>query len=1019
MSQAVPMSLDETIKKQQLEQQINELIAQSRQPLNVPEQSNAPMKISQPEAEPDLKDILKEKSRVEERKIKKEKRTHNCEAWLEEIRQKGAGLASIKELLDERTECFRDTLEQLIGMLRTLIDNELSEDDPVILNDKVNKESKLALLRKVGREKHLLTLEDQLKILINIQKDIGAPSVEITEGSTTDELRVKYLDIIDKYFRDHPNDHGDIIDKIQTIVIEHVQTIMLNEYQRLLFASDAVKRGNYTQFFDDMSVYMDLFNAMDKENEKKILSDAIQQNSCSVANKVQQPSLTLPQLFLSRYFGPGFPRNSLLMWMAPGTGKTCAAIAALDAFQQKSWTIIWCLPQNNAEKMKSQLLQDMFRLGCLQTFVKDMHEIKKEINSDQNEEVLYTKGLKDGKFDEELILATLQLFYNEYFELSERTEATDADWQALAQSFFKLYGQSWVNPTLIKKMFYPSNRRGLDFDLLCDTEETGGCVDWADVVIVTPDQLSKLFNVSPIGVPPGSSATREVQTLLFNRLKGTKGAEYKDLLVVLDEAHNWFHEGGLGSEREAMRKRTVANMYRASALQKDFKVMMLSATPIADSTMDGFARMLTFMQPAENQQNYPLTGKVLRMLRKTNFASTFPSPGGSNRYHQERELLRLIMMQVVYIGNDDTRWFQAKDRMGKTISLLPQKNIKQIWDVEQPNVQKVAALSCMKSDPKGSTCLNQVATGANQIKDAKLETRLTFLNPTLGKERQTSRIETNPDKVKFWMDNYGGKIKKLIAELRANRRDTGKQAVYVEDDLSALLLAGALLIDNFSYIPVKLKEDGRFSEYITGNDKTKFGLAGIDYKTIKNYNRDQIAAPWVMVSKQSPQKFTPESWSKYQSNMIDMFNLPESELDILIFTSKMREGVSFKGVHTLHVLTLPTSEDKFEQVIGRAARLCGNASINYEGLDIIVYRSVLDKSSSSQQKPLTLEDEMQRRTGANKQNETMDALEDGVRRTNALNAMVSYVNLVLQTTDFGKNMEEQSKEFEEQKDQIY
>ena len=66
-------------------------------------------------------------------------------------------------------------------------------------------------------------------------------------------------------------------------------------------------------------------------------------------------------------------------------------------------------------------------------------------------------------------------------------------------------------------------------------------------------------------------------------------------------------------------------------------------------------------------------------------------------------------------------------------------------------------------------------------------------------------------------------------------------------------------------------------------------------------------------------------------------NLNGSKLKIILGSSSIKEGVSFKGVRQVHIIDPYWNLPRLEQVIGRASRFCSHKDLPVEKRTVKVY----------------------------------------------------------------------------------
>jgi hypothetical protein len=79
----------------------------------------------------------------------------------------------------------------------------------------------------------------------------------------------------------------------------------------------------------------------------------------------------------------------------------------------------------------------------------------------------------------------------------------------------------------------------------------------------------------------------------------------------------------------------------------------------------------------------------------------------------------------------------------------------------------------------------------------------------------------------------------------------------------------------------------------------------------------------------------------YKEEIKTVFNMPNnlngSKLKIILGSSSIKEGVSFKGVRQVHIIDPYWNLPRLEQVIGRASRFCSHKDLDKEKRNVKVY----------------------------------------------------------------------------------
>jgi len=947
-------------------------------------------------------------------------------------------------LTDQNGKCFAPVLRRLLTSLPKIeradqLFGDQSDDSMRQISD--------FLLQQVDHEADFLSERNRVEILQRIQKKWGMDKSDVA-GESLDTQFTQSLNELQTYFQQqNATNRNDLARSAENVVQKFVLDVMMHKFYEIMLSSPELKEVNIASFFRFFGLLFNLQFNVNQEAKGELERSLDAGKLCTAKRNITMPPLTIPQIFLPMFFRPEFPKTKMLLWMGPGTGKTCAAIAGLDQFIEQDWTIFWVLPPKNVEKMKQQLKSDMFRLGCLRVFVDDMRQVEEESTSGQqnveNEEEIqaaaeelrprdvFFKSVPPTADEVDVAKEVMRAMYDESVAEGDVLSQT-ADWDALSTNFFKYYGQEWVNSNVLASIYGEEafhllsgkvsrvqgqvNRKRVcrpTFDLTAEQE--GGCIDFGDVVLMTCPQFARLMT----GVEDTSRMTNEerMQVAIWRRLRSSK---FRNTLFVLDEAHHWFHEGSMESDlhasaasSEKLRVRTLQAMDRVSRTSREYffgknalvlnqpcKFMLLTATPVADDSMAGFGTMLSFLQEPDastSGQAVAFTPRTMKLLKRRVFdagRSFVPA----QEFVEEQELARLCMLQICYVSANDSRWFGGA---------MPKKELIEVVDVDMPQVQRADAAKCILDKQKASRipCLKAVDTGANQIIDAKSEKRFTFLNPGLTEARADTNKLFND-----WLQHYGLKFKAVLEKVVSlTKTDPQKKhVIYVEGDLNALLLAGAMLAPKrpadldaeFPYIPLKHRVDPESGSFFYLDKQRSqftrpyFGLVGVGLPTLQKYGADRLREPWVTASSNAVEagaKFTPRMWQKYQSDVISMFNDEGNRFHTIIITDKMREGVSFFKVGYVHMVTVPQSEAAFIQAVGRATRLCGNKDIGNADVRVIVYRSKLDKLPGDN--PYTITDEIRLQSeGRRPQAEGWkQQLEDGVAKSTCLNIMKWYI----------------------------
>lgn len=947
-------------------------------------------------------------------------------------------------------KCFQSSLKKILNALPNISDaKDLFES----VGEGSNSSEKImsAMISKLRQENEssLISPRAKIEILNKIVNDRGVP-MDAIPIDADDSIGVQFEKTIQNIAMDFstqgPNKYL-FAHRVQDIVQEQILSLITAKFNEIVVLGNAVTSANYKDFFINYSVIMNLLFNVDKNAKEQLTAALTPSGLCDTKRSIVSQPHTIPQLFLPRFFTPTFPKSKMLLWMGPGTGKTCTAISALNEYIDNDWTILWVLPPKNSGKMKQQLKNDMFRLGCLETFVEDMKNVHDSNVDGADAEAAFTppdmffKRSAEARTDEDVDIALQvmkELYTDAFDENGQIREDLELDengqvklvvkWDELSNDFFKYYGQSWVNSEILQNIYgegsLPGSRRrgGLPRKAVCrpGVGESDECVDFGNVVMLTCPQFAHLMLR---GESSGKTLAEKIQSSIWRRLKDM---HFKKTIIVLDEAHNWFHAGSMDGALSAqgsritsddIRQRVVLAMNKMSTDSRatysgsdlfdwPCKFLMLSATPIADTTMIGFSDMLSFMQETEPGVANPvrITPRTMLLLRKR--VLNHRSFTHDQKYREEQELVRLAMLQVCYVSADSTQWFGTSPD-GK--SAMPNKELVKIIDVELPRVQKEAALQCMVSKAGGSTkstCLQNVATGANQIMDLdpQNEKRFSFLNPYIDHPNfDTEKLFTH------WLEAYGAKFNEVVRNIERLQAEhpEKKHLVYIDGDMNQLFLAGALRVKDVPYIPLKAAKFADANEVSFrqdllqyDNSQKYFGLAGVQLKTLKKYKSDRVWLPWVTASGKSAKdakEFTPSLWNRYQSDMISMFNEPNmTSFNVLVINDQMREGISLFGVGYVHMVSVPASDADFIQTVGRATRLCGNKDIGYSDVEVLVYRSKLDSVPGSNN-PYTVNDEVQlqsRQEGSTTETAWKSNLEEGFREATALNVMGYYVKLV-------------------------